>query len=76
MSGLHSLGQLFLFLTGSGWELAFKALERIWHTKETIMLIINRIIPNVQSTLQSHGTKIPANQHQIKYPCERTTFKN
>ena len=34
---------------------AFKTFERTQHAKETTMIIVSTIIPNVWSALQSHG---------------------
>lgn len=44
-----------LYLMVSRCQHAFKPLERIRHARQTPMVIINRIIPKVWSTLQSHG---------------------
>lgn len=61
----------------SSCEPAFKAFERIPHTRETTMIVISRIIPDAWSVLQSHGPQDP-NQSKSnkskKDPVERVTF--
>lgn len=44
-------------------EYSFKAFEEIQLTREVILIIISRIIPNLWSVLWSHG---PQNPNQLK----------
>ena len=44
---------------------AFKAFERTQHTREVIMIIISRIIPNVHKAFGAMVPMTQTNQHQI-----------
>lgn len=61
----------------SGYKQAFRAFEKIKHTREITMTTIRRIIPHVWSAPQTHGPQDPNQSKSTKSeknPVERITF--
>ena len=72
----YSIHKEIICLVVRGCEHAFKDFERIWYTRETTMIIISRIIPNVWSALGSLDPQNPNHNQisQMKTPFKESLF--